>query len=107
MDFSDITLTNYKVANRPKLSPEIFRPIFDAIKNFKALGVYHGDLSSSNILLSPSEAPTRAFLIDFGRAGVREHGMSEEDWTSLYEFYSDEMGFGAALNWSGIPWPSL
>jgi len=33
-------------------------------------------MSGSNILVTPSEAPTRAVLIDFGRAGVREDGES-------------------------------
>ena len=99
------TLADYNAAKLPNLPFAIFRPLFDAIRKFKALGVYHGDVSDTNILVSPSEAPVRAVLIDFGRAGVREDGESEEDWASICDFYSDVVGLKVALKANGIPWP--
>jgi len=97
------TLADFK-ANKLNISPAIFRPLFDAIKVFKDLGVYHGDISGRNIIVSPSEAPSRAVLIDFGRAGMREDGELEEDWMSIYEFYSDEKQLKSALRVNGVPW---
>jgi hypothetical protein len=70
--------------------------------------VFHGDIGTTNILLSPSEAPARAILIDFEEAGTRESGESEEDWTSICEFYNDEsrLGPGAVSNAYGVvPFP--
>ena len=69
------------------LPPSIFRPLLDAVKKFKDLSVYHSDINDHNVLISPSEAPTRAILIDFGCAGVREDGESEEEWMRNVEFF--------------------
>jgi len=99
------TLADYNAAKLPNLPFAIFRPLLDAIRKSKTLGVYHGDVSDTNILVSPSEAPARAVLIDFGRAGVREDGESEEDWAGICDFYSDEVGLKVALKANGIPWP--
>ena len=84
------------------LPPAIFHPLLDTISKFKALGVYHGDINSTNILVSPSKAPDRAVLIDFGWAGVREYGESEEEWTSFCELYNDESGLKAVLKATGV-----
>jgi serine/threonine protein kinase len=101
------TLADYNAAKLPNLPFAIFRPLLDAIRKFKDLGIYHGDVSDTNILVSPSSAPERAVLIDFGRAGVREDGESEEDWAGICDFYSDEEGLKVALRTraNGIPWP--
>ncbi|KIM36041.1 hypothetical protein M413DRAFT_49101, partial [Hebeloma cylindrosporum] len=90
-----MTLADYHnghgVSERPNVIPStIFRPLVDAVRRFKELGVYHGDISGKTILVSsaPSSSQanpeggtlTRAVLINFGRAGVREDRESEEDW---------------------------
>jgi len=99
------TLAEYNAAKLPNLPFAIFRPMFDAVSKFKELGIYHGDISGTNLLVSPSEAPVRAVLIDFGRAGMREDGESEEDWAGICDFYSDKDGLRLALKANGIPWP--
>jgi serine/threonine protein kinase len=98
-------LADYNAAKLPNIPPAIFRPLFDAIRKFKDLGVFHGDIDGRNILVSPSEAPTRAVLIDFGRAGVREDEELEEDWIWICTFYSDETKFELALKANGVCWP--
>ena len=98
-------MADYNAAKQPNLPFAIFRPLFDTVSKFKDLGVYHSDISSSNILVSPSEAPVRAVLIDFGCAGVWEDGESEEDWAGICDFYSDEDGLRLALKANSIPWP--
>ncbi|KIM37257.1 hypothetical protein M413DRAFT_30985 [Hebeloma cylindrosporum] len=92
-----MTLAEYKASKRPNIPSAIFRPQFDAISKFGDGGVFHGDISGSNILVSPSEVPVRAVLIDFGRAGLREEGELEEDWTDICRFHRDEMMFVSTL----------
>ena len=99
----DTTLENYNAAMRPNIPSAIFRPLLDAIRKFKGL-VYHGDVSGSNILVSSSEAPARVVLIDFGRAGVREDGKEENNWTSICELYNNVDGLAWALKANGVPW---
>jgi serine/threonine protein kinase len=97
------TLADYKAAKRPNIPPALFfRPLFDAISKFNALGVCHRDINSGKVLVSPSEAPARAVLIDFGQAGMREYGESEEEWMSFCELYDDMSGFEAVLRRNGV-----
>ena len=70
-------MADYNATKQPNLPFAIFRPLFDAVSKFKDLGVYHGDVSSSNILVSPSEAPVRAFssilgALECGKMGSRK-----------------------------------
>ena len=98
------TLSAYLAAKRSlaNIPPAIFHPLFDSMSKFKALGVYHGDPQTTNILLSPPETPTRAILIDFGEAGVREYDESEEEWTACYQFYNGVNTLKAVLNANGL-----
>ena len=82
--------------------PSIFRPLLDAVKTFKDLGVFHSDINDHNVIVSPSEAPTRAVLIDFGCAGVRQDGESEEEWIRNVEFFGDERSLRHVLDKKGI-----
>jgi len=84
------------------LTPSIFRPLLDAVKRFRDLGVYHSDINAFNVLVSPFEGPTRAVLIDFGCAGVREVGESEEEWITNVEFFDDERSLRRVLDKKGI-----
>ena len=98
------TLSAYLAAKRSlaNIPPAIFHSLFDSMSKFKALGVYHGDPQTTNILLSPPETPTRAILIDFGEAGVREYDESEEEWTACYQFYNGVNTLKAVLNANGL-----
>jgi RIO-like serine/threonine protein kinase len=83
------------------LPPAIFRPLLDAVKRLGDLGVFHSDINDHNVLVAPSEAPTRAVLIDFGCAGVRDGG-SEEEWISNVTFSNDERMLRRVLDKKGI-----
>ena len=89
-------------AGKVNLLPAIFRPLLDAVKRFRDLGVFHSDINDHNVLVSPSEAPTRAVLIDFGCAGVRQDGESEEEWIRNVEFFDDERSLRRILDEKGI-----
>ena len=68
----------------------LLQPLLDAVDEFGALGVVHTDLNPGNILFSPGYQPTRAVIIDFGEAGVRE----EEDdlkWAEIVEECADSI----------------
>ena len=84
------------------LPPAIFRPLLDAVKRFGELGVFHADIKDHNVLVCPSGAPTRAVLIDFGCAGVRQDGESEEEWIRNVEFFDDERSLWRVLDKKGI-----
>jgi len=84
------------------LPPAIFRPLLDAVKRFRDLGVFHSDINDHNVLVSPSEAPTRAVLIDFGCTGVRQDDESEEEWIRDVEFFNDERSLRRVLDKNGI-----
>ena len=87
---------------KANLPPSIFRPLLDAVKSFGDLGVFHSDIGPRNVLVSPSDAPTRAVLIDFGCAGVREDGESEELWIANVIFFDDERRLRRLLREKGI-----
>jgi RIO-like serine/threonine protein kinase len=72
------------------------------VKRFRDLGIFHSDISDHNVLSSPSEAPTRAVLIDFGCAGVRQDGESEEEWIRNVEFFDDERSLRRVLRKIGV-----
>jgi serine/threonine protein kinase len=84
------------------LPPAIFRPLLDAVKRFGDLGVFHSDINHHNVLVSPPEAPTRAVLIDFGCAGVRQDDESEEEWIRNVEFFDDERSLRRLLDKKGM-----
>ena len=84
------------------LPPAIFLPLLDAVKRFGDLGVFHSDINDRNVLVSPSEAPMRAVLIDFGCAGVRRDGDSEEKWIWNVRFFHDEKSLRRVLDKKGI-----
>ena len=60
--------------------PELYRPLMGAVACFDSLGVNHYDINANNIMLAPPKAPKRMVIIDFGFAGVRQEGMTEEEW---------------------------
>ena len=87
------------------LPPSIFRPLLDAVKRFRDLGVCHSDINAHNVIVSsssPFETPTRAVLIDFGCAGVRQDGEPEEEWITNVEFFDDEKSLRRVLDKKGI-----
>jgi RIO-like serine/threonine protein kinase len=63
-------------ASKVNLPPAIFRPLLDAVIRFGDLSVFHSNINDHNVLVSSSETPTRAVLIDFGCARVRQDGES-------------------------------
>ena len=82
---------------------EIVRPLIDAVKKFKEIGVFHSDINPHNVLVSPVlEAPERVVLIDFGCAGVREEGCGDEDWEMSCVFFGDERMLKRVLKEAGI-----
>ncbi|KAJ7762740.1 hypothetical protein DFH07DRAFT_402783 [Mycena maculata] len=68
--------------NPSRIAPIVARGLLDTIRAMGQLGVIHDDLRSDNVLLSPSDEPSRAFVIDFGSSEVRAHQTDDEwDWT--------------------------
>ncbi|KIM37669.1 hypothetical protein M413DRAFT_77002 [Hebeloma cylindrosporum] len=84
-----------------KIPPALFYPMLDATKAFPDLGVCHTDIKGNNILLSPSNAPTRAVLIDFGCALIRGD-RSDARWLTNVNFYRDERRLRVVLSQKGI-----
>nr|GAT46147.1 predicted protein [Mycena chlorophos] len=73
---------NLRAIQAGRISPNVGRSLVDTTRAFNALGVIHDDLRAENVLLSPSDRPSRAFVIDFGNAIVRDAESDEEwDWT--------------------------
>lgn len=64
---------------KAKITDALRQSLLDAAKAFGKLGVVHNDLDAHNILFAPSQTPTRAVIIDFGMADVRE-GESDAEW---------------------------
>ena len=60
--------------------PKLYRPLMGAVTRFDSLGVNHYDINANNIMLAPPKAPKRMVIIDFGFAGVRQEGMTDEEW---------------------------
>ena len=73
----------------PKVVPlSLLHPLLDAVDEFGAFGVVHNDLNLGNIIFSPRYQPTRAAIIDFGEAGVREEE-DEFEWAGIVEECAD------------------
>ena len=98
-----IPLSDLKPGSGVHTPFEIVRPLIDAVKKFKDIGVFHSDINSHNVLVSPVlEAPERVVLIDFGCAGVREEGCGDKDWEMNCEFFGDERSLRRVLEEAGI-----
>jgi serine/threonine protein kinase len=61
-------------------SPALARSVAGVIAQLGQRGVIHADVNPGNILLSPSDNPTRAVLIDFGAAIIRHDDTPDEIW---------------------------
>ncbi|KIM59652.1 hypothetical protein SCLCIDRAFT_27190 [Scleroderma citrinum Foug A] len=59
--------------------PKLYRSLMGAVTRFDSLGVNHYDINANNIMLAPPKAPKRMVVIDFGFAGVRREGMTDEE----------------------------
>lgn len=91
--------------NPSRVTPAVARALIDTVRAFGTLGVIHDDLRPDNIILSPSDAPSRPFVLDFGNAQVRADE-SEEDWEyklvendepKLMEMTLDKLGIDHSL----------
>ncbi|KAL4066703.1 hypothetical protein J3A83DRAFT_215091 [Scleroderma citrinum] len=60
--------------------PKLYRPLMKAVAIFDERGVIHYDINENNVMFTPPEAPERAVIIDFGCAGLRQEGVSDEEW---------------------------
>ncbi|KAJ6543917.1 hypothetical protein B0H19DRAFT_1168903 [Mycena capillaripes] len=89
-----------------RVAPPVARALIDTIRAFGTLGVIHDDLRPDNILFSPSDDPSRAFVIDFGNANVRTDQSDEEwDWAlaendepKLVELMLDKLGIEHSIS---------
>ncbi|KAG6326453.1 hypothetical protein ID866_12636 [Astraeus odoratus] len=79
-----------------KVLPELYMPLIPVVASFADFGVLHYDVNQNNIMFTPSEAPQRAVIIDFGSAVLRPEGMSDEVWKDTVETASELW----ALRWS-------
>ncbi|KAJ7098331.1 hypothetical protein C8R44DRAFT_748177 [Mycena epipterygia] len=70
---------NLRAVHPSRVAPPVARALVDTVRAFGAFGVIHDDLRPDNVLLSPSDDPSRAFVLDFGNAQVRA-GQSDEEW---------------------------
>ncbi|KAJ7265913.1 hypothetical protein B0H12DRAFT_1100098 [Mycena haematopus] len=83
----------------------VARGLIDTVRAFGALGVIHDDLRLDNMLLSPSDDHSSAFVIDFGNAQIRaDHSDEEWEWTlaennepKLVEMILDKLGIKHSL----------
>ncbi|CAG7847215.1 SubName: Full=Uncharacterized protein {ECO:0000313/EMBL:CCA66792.1} [Serendipita indica DSM 11827] len=76
--------------------PELAQSLLNGIKEVNQLGVVHTDLNPGNILLTPRDRPTRAVVIDFGHAGLREEE-DDETWREVLEENDDPYWMRARL----------
>jgi len=75
----------------PNIVPlSLLQPLLDAVDEFGAFGVVHTDLNPGNIIFFPGYQPTRAAIIDFGEAGVREEE-DEFEWARIVEECADSI----------------
>ncbi|KAG6331095.1 hypothetical protein ID866_7992, partial [Astraeus odoratus] len=61
-----------------RVCPDLYKPLIPVVASFADFGVLHYDINQNNIIFTPSEAPQRAVIIDFGSAGLRPEGTSDE-----------------------------
>ncbi|KAJ7477232.1 hypothetical protein B0H11DRAFT_1296658 [Mycena galericulata] len=79
---SHVAGPSLRAVNPARIALPVARGLVDTIRAFGALGVVHDDLRADNVLFSPSDDPSRAFVIDFGNAEVRTDQSDEEwEWT--------------------------
>ncbi|KAI9066874.1 hypothetical protein FKP32DRAFT_1589175 [Trametes sanguinea] len=76
-----------------------------AVDTFGRFGLFHGDINPNNVLFSPKARPTRAVLIDFGCAGFRIEGQSDEEWAVQVNGFWDSHWIRLHLREQGIPIP--
>jgi serine/threonine protein kinase len=82
-----------------KLVPRgLARRLLHTIRHIESQGVVHSDLHKSNIIFAhnvtqPSRPPSapfsRAVVIDFGQAGIRDATMDDEQWKDVLRFEND------------------
>ncbi|KAJ7089299.1 hypothetical protein B0H15DRAFT_840284 [Mycena belliarum] len=63
-----------------RIAPPVVGALVDTVRAFGALGVIHDDLRPDNIVLSPTDAVARPFVLDFGNAEVRRPDQSDDEW---------------------------
>lgn len=78
LEFIPNTLS-VKDADPDLLQPDLIRSLIDTATSSQSFGVVHQDPNPGNYLFSP----TRAVIIDFGKALFREEGESDEDWEEV------------------------
>ncbi|KAJ6616424.1 hypothetical protein B0H10DRAFT_2036930 [Mycena sp. CBHHK59/15] len=71
---------NLRAVHPTLVAPPVARALVDTVRAFGVLGVIHDDLRADNVILSPSDEPSRAVVLDFGNAQVRT-GQSDEEWS--------------------------
>ncbi|KDQ50316.1 hypothetical protein JAAARDRAFT_200091 [Jaapia argillacea MUCL 33604] len=81
----------------PHIPKELLESLFETVSRFAGLGVAHTDLNLGNVLFTPAEHYTRACVIDFGNAIVREPDRTEEGWGRVVDWYDDLMGLKLVL----------
>lgn len=73
-----------KEAHLSMLRPDLIRSLIKTVSMLHIFGVIHADAHDGNYLVST----TRAVIIDFGTATVRDR-QSDEEWTALVNFWDD------------------
>jgi hypothetical protein len=64
--------------------PMAIRSVLSTTAHFSGLGVIHNDPALNNYLFTPSTAPKRAVVIDFGNSFCREEE-DDEEWAEIAE----------------------
>jgi hypothetical protein len=88
------TLAN---VNPSLITPSLVRSLVDTVSAFGPLGVVHDDLNAGNVLFAPADNPTRAAIIDFGSAILREEEDSDEEWAKIVWVNNDSHGLKLAV----------
>ncbi len=78
--------------------------LLNTIITYTSLGVIHNDPGPANIFFSPPSpsAPTRAVLLDFGEAMIRNADESDEEWKESVTFVDDWFGVTGFLIHAGV-----
>ncbi|KAJ7229132.1 hypothetical protein GGX14DRAFT_616950 [Mycena pura] len=73
---------NLRAIHPSRVAPHVARALVDTVRACGALGVVHDDIRPDNILITPSDEPSQAILIDFANAQLRTDESDEEwNWT--------------------------
>src|SRR5258708_1279684 len=86
------------------ITKPIIYMLLNTIITYTSFGVIHNDPRPANIMFSPMSpfAPTRAVLVDFGEAIIRDAGESDEEWKESVMFVDDWFAVTGFLIHAGV-----